>query len=59
LNEHNAPDGKPPVQERAMDCEVPLTKDAIIVFEPENPGLTLMLPLLDREKSKGCTISVN
>jgi hypothetical protein len=37
LKPHEAPEGKPDVQDRLTDAAVPLTKVAVIVFEPELP----------------------
>src|SRR5437879_11898465 len=41
-----------PLTESVTDCASPLTRVTVIVLDPEPPGLTAILPLFDKEKTK-------
>lgn len=54
LKEHVDPEGRPLAQDRLTVCDEPLTKAAVIVFEPEPPcWIVVMAREAESEKSKG------
>jgi hypothetical protein len=52
LKLQEAPEGRPLVHDRVTGCVEPLSKLAVMVFDPELPCVTVIPPLLDNEKSK-------
>ena len=52
VNVHEAPAGSPLLHERPTDSD-PSPRLAVIVFEPDLPVKTTILPEFDNEKSNG------
>jgi hypothetical protein len=50
LKEHDAPAGRPPVQERLSDCDVPFDRLAAMLLEAALPADRVMPPEFDNEK---------
>jgi hypothetical protein len=49
LKLQDAAEGRPLVHERVTDCEVPVCKVAVIVFEPDEPRVTVIPLEVDNE----------